>query len=275
MKNKLILISILSGVSFTAQTHRFIYDVEYKKDSTTNIMTKENYHLDISPKSVTYYTRDYFTADSLIVNNSPFPETLKLESSNILKHDPASNDFHEYDLLENTVLDVLTVDKQNWKLSTEKKKIKKLSLQKAETDWGGRHWTAWFAEELPFQEGPYKFHGLPGLIVELKDDGGNYKFELVRSQNIKGEYKNQFIQMAQQMSVPVNWEKYRDTKLKYYNAPISFIKNGRSSTSSSQFFLNDGTVVSPQNERDINLRLQKTLKTYNNPIDLSKAIPYP
>ncbi|MFL9832444.1 hypothetical protein ABS765_00205 [Chryseobacterium sp. ST-37] len=28
---------------------------------------------------------------------------------------------------------------------------------------------------MPFQEGPCKFHGLPGLITELYDDKNNYK----------------------------------------------------------------------------------------------------
>jgi len=37
---------------------------------------------------------------------------------------------------------------------------------------------------LPEKSPPYKFHGLPGLIVELYDDKNNYKFELVQSVKI-------------------------------------------------------------------------------------------
>jgi GLPGLI family protein len=49
-----------------------------------------------------------------------------------------------------------------------------------------------FAADLPFQEGPYRFHGLPGLIVELYDEQNDYHFNLVRTENLKQVSKNQF-----------------------------------------------------------------------------------
>ena len=52
--------------------------------------------------------------------------------------------------------------------------------------------TAWFSTDLPFQEYPYRFHGLPGLIVELYDEQNDYHFNLVRSENLKLASKNQF-----------------------------------------------------------------------------------
>ncbi len=208
-----------------SQTNRFIYDVEYKKDSLSTVTTKENYHLDISQSEINYYTRDFFIADSLIINNIPFPKEMKLNTSNIISHKKGSNNFQEYDLLENTILNLKSTDSQIWKLTEEKKKIKDLTLQKATTNWGGRNWIAWFTQEIPFQEGPYKFHGLPGLIIELEDDKGNYKFSLVKSQNLKIDYKNQFLEMSKNMSVPVTWEKYKNTKLSYYESPINFIRN--------------------------------------------------
>ena len=51
----LVLIIVFNNYSI-AQTHRFIYDVVYKKDSTSNITTKENYILDIGTKETKYYT---------------------------------------------------------------------------------------------------------------------------------------------------------------------------------------------------------------------------
>ena len=275
MKIKNTLFVLLCSFFATAQTHRFIYDVEFRKNSTSQLTTKQNYHLDITGNDVFYYSRDYFVADSLIRNNIPFPADLKLSTSTILKHKKGSSTFNEYDLLESTVLDLETKDIQTWILTTEKKQVKDLILQKATTIWGGRNWIAWFATAIPFQEGPYKFHGLPGLIVEIADDKCNYKFSLVKSENINESTENQYIEMAQQMSVPVTWEKFKNTKLKYYESPINFIKNGIGDSKKNEFYLNDGTTVNSSNSREVNERLRNTIKKYNNPIELDKVISYP
>ncbi|KQR95207.1 hypothetical protein ASG01_04990 [Chryseobacterium sp. Leaf180] len=66
----------------------------------------------------------------------------------------------------------------NWKISNDKQKIGAYNAQKATADYGGRTWTAWFTTELPFQDGPYKFHGLPGLIVKIEDADKNYSWML-------------------------------------------------------------------------------------------------
>lgn len=267
----LVLIIVFNNYSI-AQTHRFIYDVVYKKDSTSNITTKENYILDIGTKETKYYTYDFFVADSLITNNIPFPKEMKLNTSDIIVHKNNNNEFFQYDLLENTVLQLQTNDTQKWNLSQEKKNVKNLSLQKAITTWGGRNWTAWFAEEIPFQEGPYKFHGLPGLIVEIYDDKKNYHFELVRSEKIKEE-ENQFIEMSEKLGIPITWEKYKTAKLKYYESPVNFIKN--SAENSEQLYLNDGTIVNSKNSKEIDEQLRNSIRKYNNPIELDKVIAYP
>lgn len=46
----------------------------------------------------------------------------------------------------------------------------------AETDYHGRHWKAWFSPEIPMSFGPWKLHGLPGLILRTEANGG-FSFE--------------------------------------------------------------------------------------------------
>lgn len=274
---KIILLStvLLAGFAAKAQTHRFIYDVEYKKDSTQNSTTKENYHLDIDSKDIKYYPRDFFVGDSLVANNLQITNGSKFNTSHIITHKLGSADYNYYDVIENVVLKLSSKNTQNWKLTNEKKKVKDLTLQKATTTWGGRNWTAWFTADIPFQEGPYKFNGLPGLIVELYDDKNNYKFELVKTQKLSPQ-KNMYIDYMLEQNVAVDDAKYKASKLKYYDSPVNYLRNASTQTQSSEeFYLNDGTRVGQNNSREVNERLRESIKKYNNPIELDKAIKYP
>ena len=64
----------------------------------------------------------------------------------------------------------------NWSLKNEFRTIGTLSCQKAEATTRGRHYTAWFAIEIPVSTGPWKLQGLPGLILEAHDDTGEVAF---------------------------------------------------------------------------------------------------
>ncbi|MCU7614548.1 GLPGLI family protein [Chryseobacterium sp. GMJ5] len=75
--------------------------------------------------------------------------------------------------------------KFNWKVLNEKEKIGAYNTQKATVDFGGRKWTAWFSTDLPFQDGPYKFYGLPGLIVKIEDSEKNYSWVLQGNKKIE------------------------------------------------------------------------------------------
>lgn len=82
---------------------------------------------------------------------------------------------------------------KNWKLVDETKVINTINCKKAEVTFKGRNWIAWYSPEVPLPYGPYKFSGLPGLIIKVTDDKGDYDFELVKSvsdSKLKGKLIN-------------------------------------------------------------------------------------
>ena len=69
---------------------------------------------------------------------------------------------------------------QQWKMGTETQTILGHRCQKATCHWRGRDFVAWFAPDIPVKAGPWKFGGLPGLILKLQDTAGIYRFEAVQ-----------------------------------------------------------------------------------------------
>nr|WP_264554494.1 GLPGLI family protein [Flavobacterium sp. N1861] len=57
----------------------------------------------------------------------------------------------------------------NWKLEKGQKEIGSYTCNKATTTYKGRTYTAWYTLEIPLSYGPWKFNGLPGLILEAYD----------------------------------------------------------------------------------------------------------
>lgn len=63
-----------------------------------------------------------------------------------------------------------------WSVSPEEKTIMGYQCQRATTTYLGREWIVWFTMELPFNSGPWKLTGLPGLILEAEDVDGHFAF---------------------------------------------------------------------------------------------------
>ena len=88
-----------------------------------------------------------------------------------------NNNLTYYEVLyedEYTYSETLDFD---WKLEEGSMKIKGYTCKKAKVNYGGRTWTAWYTTEIPLNAGPYKFKGLPGLIMKITDSTNSYDFE--------------------------------------------------------------------------------------------------
>lgn len=74
-------------------------------------------------------------------------------------------------------------NEMQWELVTDSvREILGYECVLAETDYHGRHWKAWFTPDVPLAYGPWKLHGLPGLILNAEADGG-FSFTATGMQN--------------------------------------------------------------------------------------------
>ncbi len=68
---------------------------------------------------------------------------------------------------------------QEWTLEEDTASFLGHPCQKATCRWRGRDYVAWFAPDIPIRRGPWKFGGLPGLIMKIHDVDSLYVFEAV------------------------------------------------------------------------------------------------
>jgi GLPGLI family protein len=69
-----------------------------------------------------------------------------------------------------------TLPNLKWEHGNNNKAIGKFNCQNAFTTFRGRKYEAWFCPDIPVPNGPWKLHGLPGLILEAKDTTGEIYF---------------------------------------------------------------------------------------------------
>ncbi len=63
-----------------------------------------------------------------------------------------------------------------WVITDSTKTVLGYDCVMATANYHGRDWTAWFAPDIPLQEGPWKLTGLPGLILEASESTGQHSF---------------------------------------------------------------------------------------------------
>ena len=164
--------------------------------------------LEIGNKFVKYYGFYVYEADSIATaelqamnrithSNMPFPDEGVAMSQINGKHQGWSRSlFSEIfkDLTKNELTEYCRMPealksydsyyteptpKQNWQIGNETKTIVGYQCQKATCSFRGRNYTAWFAVDIPLSYGPWKFCGLPGLILKVQEDAKEYVFECV------------------------------------------------------------------------------------------------
>ncbi|ACU08405.1 hypothetical protein FIC_01963 [Flavobacteriaceae bacterium 3519-10] len=100
-----------------------------------------------------------------------------------------------------------------WQITAQNKQVLGYKVFLAKTSYMGRQYSAYFTTEIPVSDGPYKFFGLPGLILEIFDDEKKHHFEAVG------------IAEGRQIHLDLESRKFKETdKLKFNTAREAYRK---------------------------------------------------
>jgi GLPGLI family protein len=272
----IMLIFLLIGSFFQAQTHRYIYELELKMDSTETEHQKFYMILDINKTETKFYGRNLLIADSLNKKFGNLDNKHIDMTGQIVKRKNGSSENENFIHIKFDYYSYKTTDIINWKIENETKTYNEYNLQKATANFGGRHWIAWFNKDVPFNEGPYKFRGLPGLIFEIQDDKNNFIYKLVKNQNFPGNFAtNDFLESNfGNKAVVINEKQKRKLLMDFYNDPFSFERTNLKNSPNLNINIG-GKQISSIEELNAQVKnLQDIIRKYNNPVEVDKALKY-
>lgn len=179
MKNSLFALTILS-ILYSQNINSQSIKVTYLEEATTSIHINSGNAID--SKSSTMKNQMVLVnvkGESIykpLVANKQEKETLPIEGNPGIKIVMMGGDVKVYKnqkenmlLSEEYIMDRKflikdTLTKFNWKLSNEEQEINGYKCKKAIAG----QTTAWYCPEIPINDGPYIFWGLPGLIIKLQ-----------------------------------------------------------------------------------------------------------
>lgn len=98
----------------------------------------------------------------------------------------------------------------DWSIKTETKEIMGMQCQKAVGDFKGRTYEAWFCSQLPYNNGPWKLGGLPGLILEAYDVKKEVIFNFVSFENAEGDPIPIMIPAGAEKTTAKEFKQYQD-----------------------------------------------------------------
>lgn len=235
--------------------------------------------LDVSKSGSRFFSPDYAKTDSVlfqsIQNQSHTGGEIIVSSSSFIF---GSTDIVQKDYAEGKVYNYPTISynryktreerKLSWELKNEKKVIGEFHTQKATVDFAGRRWIAWFTTQIPIQDGPYIFTGLPGLIIRIEDSGGSYSYNLVGIEKIskrQDQYLKKWAGSKYKTAIPVNYERFRKAW-----------QDSRNFAGNTDFNLEgvvvqeveDDLIADSKRKRDANRSIEQEKQKFNNPLDL-------
>lgn len=252
MKKIFLVLFLLSVLIIDAQNQRFAYEYRLVADSTAKKDVKtEIMYLDVSKKGSKFYSSEVAISDSM--REDRIKKGIHDFSGINFGYIPfvVEKSYPDYKTLFFNSLDIdkykVTDDRpQNWKILPDKEKIGEFTAQKATLDFGGRKWTAWFVTDIPIQDGPYKFHGLPGLIVKIEDKTNSHSFVLKEVKKRNEDWITESEKKSFSKVIPVNMETYKKQFIESRNNPTKGLRQMLASGTKVMMLDEGGKPIEPE-----------------------------
>ncbi|MGA9211499.1 GLPGLI family protein [Kaistella sp.] len=265
--NLKFFILILTPTLIFSQNSSFIYEMNFRPNSDSIKTQKIIYFLDVKDKESIFRSDKFRTGDSLRTKRG-YGNQADMQFNNqqlyIYKnHD--KNEVNKYVFVP-FVEPKYTIKIQEiliWNIKNEKKQIGKYDCQKAETNYGGRKWIAWFTNEIPVQDGPYIFRGLPGLIIEISDEKSNYSFSLGEVRDFL--WKEFYLENSQRL---ITWDDFKKLQMNFYDNPFAIF-----SKSDIKNYDEAGNIIETDFKK-MTESVQERTRNSNNPIELNQKLIY-
>ncbi|PYF74755.1 GLPGLI family protein [Pedobacter nutrimenti] len=274
--SQLLIIHLTSFViAQTKKADPVLLNVTYQFIHINNLNDKEHPVKKDMVLSVGKTTSRYIAAD--VYNRSLAPVPKLLPSARVVSGQPVvavnsgggivSESYYQWPLLNQ--LNIVAIlgnkdylvetkpEKINWEMGNETRKIGGISCQKAVGKYGGRTYIAWFAPDLPFQNGPFKLWGLPGLILEAEDSKKEVRF-LFKDINKETDATRK-VEPIGSAPIKITITDYNKAKKAYMLHPDTFMQ--------SQLSVG-APKVSKVYETESNDKNAKSKKVIYNPIEL-------
>ncbi len=281
MKQLLLLTFVFLFIFIFSQNQRFYYNYQFQSDST-DLATKKSelMVLDIDKNGSKYYSESVYQSDSIMNAQFKRQQTTKDFETPISAGDNYRGTIHykvfktypNYSMVFYTNLaqqnyKVDDTRKIKWDVLQDKEKIGIWNAQKATTEFAGRKWTAWFSTDIPVQDGPYKFFGLPGLIIKMQDASKTHTIELKGVKKNIQERNFDTIDLGQQF-VKIDYKKLKSIYKSYWNDPVSGM---RKASSEGKWEMRDDAgnkIDMTQYLKDTEKDIKEKLKKVNNILEL-------
>ena len=136
---------------------------------------------------------------TIVKLNSPLYYSFDLTNNKIV---------YEERVLDSTYIIEEALDTIEWEIIQSTKYILGYNCKGATGELKGRKYIIWYTEDIPVSIGPWKFFGLPGLILEAKDNNDIFSFSAksIDNKSCNASFKNP-ININQKISFPVFIEK--------------------------------------------------------------------
>lgn len=215
--------SLASGQASEKNAYHVIYMASWTFDKGDLAPAQEYVALSLNGDKAIFQKHNTRKLDSIRVNREPTID----EVTTLKNIEPYAIEFNGNNLTYfHTIGDIEyqyeeTLNHQ-WQLGKDTKSIKGYSCRNATVSYGGRTWTAWYTTAIPLKYGPYKFHGLPGLIIKITDSTGNYDFEIYSINKRETVKLTKFFHdKTKENSVKTDRETYNQIRIKWNGLSFS------------------------------------------------------